>query len=73
MARAGQETSKWPADLVADLSDRIALAKHGGLTEQRGAAWDDEAARRSKEVDSGRESPVPEKEVSARIRMIAGR
>ena len=68
-----EETSQWPADLVADLVDRITLAKHGGLTEERGAAWAGVAARRSGEIESGKESLVLGKEVSARIRKIVGR
>lgn len=66
-------TSQWPADAVAELVDRITLAKHGGLTAEREAAWTEVALRRSAELDSGRETLVPGHEVSARIRKIVGR
>ena len=68
-----EETRQLPADTVAELVDRIMLAKHGGLTPEREAAWADTAARRSAELDSGREKLVPGHEVSARIRRIVGR
>ena len=67
------ETRQLPADTVAELIDRILLAKHGGLTTEREAAWADAAARRSSELDSGREKLVPGHEVGARIRQIVGR
>jgi hypothetical protein len=66
-------TSQWPADAVAELVDRITLAKHGGLTAEREAAWTEVALRRSAELDSGKETLVPGHEVSARIRKIVGR
>jgi hypothetical protein len=68
-----EETRQWPADVVADLVDRITLAKHGGLTAEREAAWAEVAARRSAELDSGKESLVPGHEVSEHIRKIVGR
>jgi hypothetical protein len=67
-----EETRQWPADVVADLVDRITLAKHGGLTAEREAAWAEVAARRSVEIDSGKESLVPGREVSERVRKIVG-
>ena len=68
-----EETRHLPADTVAELVDRIVLAKHGGMAPEREAAWADTAARRSAELDSGREKLVPGREVSARIRRIVGR
>ncbi len=68
-----EETRQWPEETVAELIDRITLAKHGGLTPERGEAWAEAAARRSAELDSGREKLVPGHEVSARIRRIVGR
>jgi ribosomal protein S12 methylthiotransferase accessory factor YcaO len=68
-----EETREWPEDRVAELLDRITLAKHGGLTPERETAWAEAAARRSAELDSGREKLVPGNEVSARIRRIVGR
>jgi hypothetical protein len=68
-----QETNQWPVDTVAELLDRITLAKHGGLTEQREAAWVETAVRRSAQIDSGEETLIPGAEVSAQIRKIVGR
>jgi 2',3'-cyclic-nucleotide 2'-phosphodiesterase (5'-nucleotidase family) len=68
-----EETSQWPEDVVAELVDRIMLAKHGGLTAQRELAWAETAARRSAQVDSGAETLIPGEEVSAHIRKIVGR
>ena len=68
-----QETTQWPVDTVAELLDRITLAKHGGLAEPRGRAWAEIAARRSAQIDSGEETLVPGREVSAQIRKLVGR
>ena len=68
-----EETRQWPEETVAELIDRITLAKHGGLAPERAAAWSEAAARRSAELDSGKETLVPGPEVSARIRQIVGR
>jgi hypothetical protein len=68
-----QETSQWPADVVAELLDRITLAKHGGINAEREAAWAEVSLRRSAELDSGKEVLVSGHEVSARIRKIVGR
>ncbi len=67
------ETRQWPENTVAELIDRITLAKHGGLSLDREAAWIEVAARRSAEIDSGKEKLVSGDEVSARIRRIVGR
>lgn len=68
-----EETRQWPEDTVAELIRRITFAKHGGLTVARGKAWANAAARRSADLDSGREKLVPGHEVGARIRRIVGR
>lgn len=68
-----EETRQWPEDAVAELLDRITLAKHGGLTPEREAGWTEVAARRAAELDRGQEKLVPGNEVSARIRRIVGR
>jgi hypothetical protein len=68
-----RETDQWPVDLVADLVDRLTLAKHGGLTAERETVWADTAARRSAEIDSGKEKLMPGQEVSDRVRKIVGR
>jgi hypothetical protein len=68
-----EETRQWPEDTVAELIDRITVAKHGGLSAEREATWAEVAARRSAELDSGKEKLIPGHEVSARIRRIVGR
>lgn len=67
------ETREWPEDMVAELLDRITLAKHGGLAPEREAAWAEVASRRSAEIDNGKEKLAPGHEVSAQIRRIVGR
>lgn len=68
-----QETRDWPVDVVAELLDRITLAKHGGLTAEREAVWADTASRRSEEIDSGKETLIRGREVTSRIQKIVGR
>lgn len=68
-----EETRQWPEDTVAELIDRIALAKHGGVAPEREKAWTEAAARRSAELDTGKEKLVPGHHVSARVRRIVGR
>jgi hypothetical protein len=68
-----EETRQWPSEDIAKLVDRIVCAKHGGLPPERAIAWTEIAARRSAEIDSGKEKLVPGHEVSERIRRIVGR
>ena len=68
-----EETSQWPVDAVADLLDRIALAKHGGMDAGRMDAWTEVALRRSAELDGGNTELISGDVASARIRKIVGR
>lgn len=68
-----EETSRWPVEDVADLLDRIALAKHGGMSAERTEAWTEAALRRSAELDNGKAELIPGDAASARIRKIVGR
>ena len=68
-----QETAQWPVDAVADLVDRITLAKLGGMDAAREASWLDVALRRSEELDNGKAELIPGEVASARIRQIVGR
>jgi hypothetical protein len=68
-----EETRQWPEDTVAELIDRVTLARHGGLAPERDSAWTEAAARRSAELDNGKEKLIPGHDVSARIRRIVGR
>jgi hypothetical protein len=68
-----EETAQWPVDAVAELLDRIALAKHGGMSATRMDAWARTALRRCAELDSGQAELIPGEDASARIRKIVGR
>ena len=58
---------------MADLVDRLMLAKHGGLGAQTDRAWRGEAHRRLAELESGRARGVPLDESLANARAILGR
>jgi putative addiction module component (TIGR02574 family) len=68
-----EETRLWPNDLVAELVDRIMLAKHGVEDPTLNPAWRPLVARRVAEIRSGKIEGVPGEAVSARIRKIVGR
>jgi hypothetical protein len=68
-----EETAQWPVDAVAELLDRIALAKHGGMDAARMDAWAATARRRCAELDNGQAELIPGEDASARIRKIVGR
>ena len=61
-----------PTDVVAELVDRILLARHGGLEPEVEAAWKTETGRRIEEIESGKVQGIPVEESLARIRKIAG-
>jgi len=67
-----EETSHLPADVVAELVDRILLARHGGIDPDVEAAWKTETDRRIKEIEEGKVEGIPLEESLARIRKIAG-
>lgn len=68
-----EETRQWPADVVAELVDRIMLARHGGLAPDVAAAWQPVLSRRVEEIRSGQVEGVPGEVVAERIRRIVGR
>lgn len=68
-----EETRQLPGDVVAELVDRIMLAKHGGIEPKVDAAWHSEIQRRIDDIRSGREPGLPGEEVMARARKIIGR
>ena len=68
-----EETRQWPEDTVAELVDRILLAKHGGLDSEIDAAWRSAAQRRLAELESGQVQGVPLEETLAKARAILGR
>ena len=68
-----EEARQLPADVRAELAERLILAAHGGIDPKIEKAWTDTALRRLAEMESGKVKPVPGKEVAARIRKIVGR
>jgi putative addiction module component (TIGR02574 family) len=68
-----EETSQLPADVVAELVDRILLARHGGIEPGVEAAWKTEIHRRIEEIETGKVQGIAVEESLARIRKIAGR
>jgi hypothetical protein len=67
------EAQQWPGDVVADLVDRLMVAKHGGLDSEIDAAWRSEAHQRLAELESGQMQGVPLEETLAKARAILGR
>ena len=66
------ETSQLPADVVAELIDRILLARHGGIEPGVDAAWNTEVHRRIEEIETGKVKGIPAEESLARMRKIIG-
>jgi len=67
-----EETREMPAEVVAELVDRIMVARHGGIESTVEAAWKTEIDRRIEEIESGNVKGVPLAESLARARKIAG-
>ena len=67
-----EETRQLPPDVVAELVDRILLARHGGIGPGVEAAWKNEIHRRIGEIKSGKVQGVSVEESLARARKIAG-
>jgi putative addiction module component (TIGR02574 family) len=67
-----EETRHLPADMVAELVDRILLARHGGIEAEIEAAWKTEIDRRMAEIDAGKVQGIPAEESLARIRKSLG-
>ena len=67
-----EETRQWPDDVVAELIDRIVIAKHGGIDAQHAEAWAKVAQTRLAEAERDPSVLVSGEEVSARIRKIVG-
>ncbi len=67
-----EETRQLPPDVVAELVDRILLARHGGIEPDVEAAWKTEIHRRIDEIKSGKVQGIPVEESLARARKIAG-
>jgi putative addiction module component (TIGR02574 family) len=67
-----EETREMPAEVVAELVDRIMIARHGGIEPAAAEAWKTEIDRRIAEIESGQVKGVPLEESLARARKIAG-
>jgi len=67
-----EETRELPGDVVADLIDRILLARHGGVEPSVVTAWKAETDRRIAEIESGQVEGVPLAASLARARKRAG-
>jgi putative addiction module component (TIGR02574 family) len=67
-----EETRQLPADVVAELVDRILLERHGGIEPEVEEAWKGEIDRRIGEIEAGKVEGVPVEDSLARVRKIAG-
>ena len=61
-----EETLETPAKVVAELVDRIMVARHGGIQPPVAAAWKAEIDRRVAEIQAGGIQDVPLEESLAR-------
>ena len=68
-----EESRQRPDDVVAELVDRLMLARHGVDSPALSPAWQSVVARRVEEIRSGKVQGIPGEVVSARIRKIVGR
>jgi putative addiction module component (TIGR02574 family) len=68
-----EETRQLPPDVVAELVDRILVARHGGIESSVEESWKRETRRRLAEIENGQVQGIPGEEVSARIRKTLGR
>jgi putative addiction module component (TIGR02574 family) len=67
-----EETREMPPEVVAELVDRIMVARHGGIEPGVEAAWKTEIDRRIAEIEAGKVEGVPLENSLARARKIAG-
>jgi len=67
-----EETREMPSEVVAELVDRILVARHGGVETSVDSAWRTEVRRRIEELESGKAKGVPLEDSLARARKIAG-
>ena len=67
-----EETREMPGEVVAELIERIMMARHGGVQPQIASAWKTETDRRIAEIETGKVKGVPVDESLARARKIAG-
>jgi putative addiction module component (TIGR02574 family) len=58
--------------VVAQLVDRILVARHGGIDPEVDTAWQTKIERRVAEIEAGTAQGIPVEDSLARIRRIAG-
>jgi hypothetical protein len=68
-----EETREMPGEVVAELIDRILVARHGGVDASVASAWKTETGRRIAGIESGNVKGVPLEESLARIQKIPQR
>lgn len=68
-----EETRALPADVVAEVVDRLLLELHGRPTPAQAQAWSETVQRRVAEIRSGQAEGIPGEVTSAKIRRIVGR
>ena len=68
-----EETREMPAEVVAELIDRIMVARHGGMELPVVDSWKAETDRRIAEIESGKVKGVTPEENAARIKRILRR
>ena len=54
-----EETLEMPPEVVAELIDRIMIARHGGIEPVTGKSWKKEIDRRIQEIETGKVKGVP--------------
>jgi len=62
-----EEARQLPADVVAELVDRIVLAKHGGIEQTTEASWRTEIRRRIADIQEHKVQGIPVEESLRRI------
>jgi putative addiction module component (TIGR02574 family) len=68
-----EETSEMPGEVVAELIDRIMVARHGGIEPSVAESWKAETDRRIAEIESGKVKGITPEENAARIQKILRR
>jgi len=68
-----EETREMPGEVVAELIDRILVARHGGMESSVAESWKTETDRRIAEIESGKVKGVTPEGNAARIQKILRR
>lgn len=68
-----EETRTLPADVVAEVVDRILLELHGRPAPAQAQAWSETVHRRVSEIRGGQIEGIPGEVTAAKVRRIVGR